>query len=74
VGAPGAVLPVSVLAYDDARRSIRASGARVTLGAAGALAGPDGVASLTVPAPGIHALAASLPGAVPSFPIRIKVP
>jgi hypothetical protein len=74
VGAPGAVLPVSVLAYDDARRSIPASGAHVTLGAAGALAGPDGVASLTVPAPGIHALAASLPGAVPSFPIRIKVP
>jgi hypothetical protein len=65
---------VTVTAYDDNGRGVPAAGATVTLGSASAVSGADGVATLTVPA-GSSTLsaAASAPGLVPSFPVKVSI-
>jgi hypothetical protein len=72
--AAGAPLTVTVTAYDDNGRGVPAAGATVTLGSASAVSGADGVATLTVPA-GSSTLsaAASAPGLVPSFPVKVSI-
>jgi hypothetical protein len=72
--APGAPLRVTVRGYDDNGRGVPAAGATVALGAASAVTGPDGVA--TVPAPaaaGAVQLSAAREGMIRSFPRRVTV-
>jgi hypothetical protein len=70
----GAPLQLTVTAYDDEGRGVPAAGATVTLGAASAAAGPDGVATLTVPAGSATLPAmATAPGLVPAFPVQVSV-
>jgi hypothetical protein len=72
--APGAPLAVTVRGYDERGRGVPVAGATVTLGAATALTGADGVATLTAPAaPGELPLQASRPGLVQSFPRMVEV-
>lgn len=72
--APGAALRVTVRGYDDFGRGVAAAGATVRLGTAEAVAGADGVATLTASAaPGRASLVASGAGAVRSFPLRVTV-
>ena len=71
--AAGAAVRVSVRAYDDAGRGRAVSGALVRLGPAQAVAGPDGSAILTAPAPGRHVASASAPGAVTGFPAPVLI-
>jgi hypothetical protein len=72
-GSPGAALRVRVRGYDNERRAAAVPGARVELGTASAVADKNGVAVLTLPAAGIHALTAASPGTVPAFPTMIAV-
>jgi len=71
--APGATLSVTVRGYDDNGAGALVDGATVTLGAASAVTGPDGVATLTAPAAGTYRVQASRPGMVVSFPERVVV-
>ena len=72
--APGAPLAVTVTAYDDAGVGRPAEGATVRVGPAGAIAGPDGVATLTAPPEaGPATLVAEAPGLVPAFPREVRV-
>ena len=72
-GSPGTGLRVRVRAYDNERRPAAMPGARVALGPASAVADAKGVAVVTLPGAGIHALTATSPGAVPAFPTMIAV-
>lgn len=70
----GARLRVHVRAYDDFGRALPAAGAVVRLGMAEAVAGADGVATLTVPAlSGGGSLYATGAGAVRSFLERVTI-
>ena len=71
--APGEAIRVTVRGYDDEGRGVAVAGATVALGAASALTGPDGVATIAAPAAGEHALTASAPGMVRSFPGEVLV-
>ena len=71
--APGAPLAVTVRGYDEAGRGVVVAGATVRLGAAAAVTGPDGVATVTAPAAGTYRLQAQAPGTVLSFPVRVTV-
>jgi hypothetical protein len=67
----GQSLRVRVRAYDNAGRSAPAPGATVTLGAASAVAGADGIARVVPPARGRLMLVAAKPGLVRSFPATL---
>jgi hypothetical protein len=72
--APGEVLRVTVRGYDDLGAGVPVGGATVRLGDASAVTGPDGVATLTVPAAGgALALSAERAGMVPAFPGEVRV-
>jgi hypothetical protein len=72
--APGAPLRVSVRGYDDNGHGVPVTGALVRLGAAQALTGADGVATVVAPAaPGILRATAEHAGMVRSFPERVVV-
>jgi hypothetical protein len=72
--APGDQLRVTVRGYDDLGRGIAVNGATVRLGAAAAVTGPEGAATLTVPAEsGTLALEAERTGMVPAFPREVRV-
>jgi hypothetical protein len=70
--APGESVRVSVRGYDDNGRGVPVEGATVALGAATAQTGPDGVATVTVPAAGRLRLVASKAGLVRSFPREVR--
>jgi hypothetical protein len=71
---PGASIRATVTAYDDDGKGTPAAGATVTLGGAGATAGPDGTATLAAPlAPGSYDVTASAPGDAPGFPVTVEV-
>jgi hypothetical protein len=70
---PGTPLSVIVRGYNDDGDGVRVAGAMVRLGAAAALTGPDGVATVTAPAAGRYRLRAEKPGTVVSFPVPVKV-
>ena len=70
----GGTLRVTVRAYDDFGRGRPQPSALVSLGAATAVTGADGVATLTAPSTaGRYRLIAERDGLVPSFPERIAV-
>jgi hypothetical protein len=72
--APGAPLTVTVRGYDEQGRGVPVAGATVTLGAATAVTGADGVATVIAPATtGKTALEATKPGLVRSFPRTVEV-
>ena len=72
--APGGALRVSVRGYDDNGRGVPVAGALVRLGAAQALTGADGVATVTGPgSAGALRLTAERDGMVRSFPRRVMV-
>lgn len=71
--APGAPVRVTVRGYDDLGRGVAVAGAQVRLGTAIAVTGADGVATVTAPAAGEHALYAEAPGMVRSFPTGLRV-
>ncbi len=72
--APGDTLRVTVTAFDDHGRGVRAAGATVRLGAAAAITGPDGVATLTVgPETGTVQAVATEAGLVRSFGAGVRV-
>jgi hypothetical protein len=71
--AAGAPLRVTVRGHDDAGRGVAVAGARVRLGTAEAVTGPDGVAVLTAPGPGRVAVVAERDGMVRSFPRGVVV-
>lgn len=71
--APGAPLRVRVRGYDDAGRGVLVAGARVRLGAALAVTGADGVATVIAPAAGSARVVAENDGMVRSFPRRVVV-
>ena len=72
-GPPGSTLRLLVEGYDDRRHKAPVAGATVTLGPLSAVTDASGHASLVRPAAGIYTLAATAPGAMPSFPVRVKV-
>jgi hypothetical protein len=73
-GPPGAPLRSTVTAYDDAGHGTLAAGATVSIGGSTGTAGPDGVATVPLPAtPGTYAVTASAPGAVSGFPDSVEV-
>jgi hypothetical protein len=71
--APGALLRVTVRGYDEQGKGVAVEGATVRLGDATAVTGADGVATVVAPAAGRHALQASKPGLVLSFPRVVVV-
>ena len=72
--AAGAPLRVRVRGYDDNGRGVPVAGALVRLGAARALTGADGVATVSAPAaPGAVRASAERDGMVRSFPARVVV-
>jgi hypothetical protein len=72
--APGAPLRVTVRGYDDNGRGMPVAGALVRLGAATALTGADGVATVTAPAePDKVRVIAERDGMVRSFPARVAI-
>jgi hypothetical protein len=72
--AAGGQLDVTVTAYDDNGNGIPAAGATVTLGSASAVAGADGVATLTVPdRSGTLKAVATKAKLVRSFPAGVRV-
>ena len=68
----GGTLRVTVTAYDDNGKGVRAAGARVTFGSASAVADGSGVATLTAPA-GARRVVATQTGRVRSFAARVRV-
>jgi hypothetical protein len=79
LSAPGSVgrggsVRVRVTGYDNYGRGVAMAGARVTLGAAAAVTGGSGLATLRAPSrAGGYTLAASRPGSVPAFPQLLAV-
>jgi hypothetical protein len=72
--APGGPVHATVTAYDDDGHGTLAAGASVSVGGASATAGPDGSATVAVPAaPGKYDVTASEPGAVSGFPASVEV-
>ena len=71
VAVAGEALRVTVRGYDDTGRGKAVAGATVRLGAASAQTGPDGVATLSVPAAGRLELIATAAGMVRSFPREV---
>ena len=73
--APGGTVRVTVTGYDNDGRGVPAAGATVALGETSAVAGPDGVATLVVPAGvrGTRSLTASAPGTIAAFPVELTV-
>jgi hypothetical protein len=72
--APGGTLTVTVRGYDDFGKGVPAAGATVRLGAASAVTGADGTATLAVPATtGDLALEAERDGMVQAFPREVTV-
>lgn len=72
--APGGPVAVTVRGYDEAGRGVAVAGATVRLGAATAVTGADGVATVLAPtAVGRHAIQAGKPGLVPAFPRTVVV-
>jgi hypothetical protein len=72
--APGASLRVTVTAYDDNGKGVPGAGATVRLGSASAVAGADGVATLTVPSQaGTLRAVATKAKLVRSFPAEVRV-
>ena len=72
--AAGALLRVSVRGYDDNGRGVPVAGALVRAGAAQALTGADGVATVTLPAGSAAVqVTAERDGMVRSFPVRVAV-
>jgi len=71
--ATGAPVRVRVRAYDNERRDSPAAGALVALGPATAIADAGGTATLTAPHHGSYTIAATAPGALPSFPVPFEV-
>lgn len=71
----GGTVRVTVTGYDNDGRGVPAGGATVLLGEASAVAGADGVATLTVPAgvQGTRSLTASAQGAIAAFPVELTV-
>ena len=66
---------MTVRGYDDAGDGVPVAGATVQLAGASAITGPDGVATLTVPAAtGRQELIATSPGMVRSFPREVRLP
>jgi hypothetical protein len=71
---PGAPVAVTVRGYDEQGRGVAIEGATVRLGAATAVSGADGVATVSAPAGvGRHDVQASKPGLVPAFPRTVTV-
>jgi hypothetical protein len=62
---------VTIRGYDDSGRGAPVAGALVRLGAAQALTGADGVATVTAPAAGVLRVTAEHAGMVRSFPERV---
>ena len=69
----GAPLRVTVRGFDDNGAGAPVAGATVRMGAADALTGADGVATLTTPAAGRYGVQAERAGMVVSFPARVTV-
>ena len=69
---PGEPLRVTVRGYDDNGHGTPIPGAAVRLGSAGAVTGPDGVATVTVPTAGNLRLTATAAGLVPAFPELVR--
>ena len=69
----GAPLRVTVRGHDDNGAGAPVAGATVRMGAAVALTGADGVATLTAPAAGRYGVQAERAGMVVSFPARVTV-
>ena len=69
----GAPLSVTVRGYDEAGRGVPVAGALVRVGGAVARTGADGVATLTAPAAGRHAITAEKIGLVPAFPRTVRI-
>jgi hypothetical protein len=70
--APGESVRVTVRGFDDAGRGVLVAGATVRLGAASAVTGVDGVATLRVGGGGRLGLVATAPGMVRSFPGEVR--
>ena len=62
-----------VQGFDNERRATPVAGATVVLGPATAVTDASGHATLVRPAAGSHTLVATAPGAIPSFPVLVKV-
>jgi hypothetical protein len=72
--APGGSLSVTVRGYDDQGRGVIVAGATVNLGAATAITGADGGATLTAPpSAGRVKLGAQAAGMVRAFPVAVVV-
>ena len=72
--AAGAPLAVTVRGYDEAGKGVAVEGATVQVGAATAVTGAGGVATVTAPATaGSYAVQASKPGLVLAFPRTVAV-
>jgi len=72
--AAGAPLAVTVRGYDEAGKGVAVEGATVQIGAATAVTGAGGVATVTAPATaGSYAVQASKPGLVLAFPRTVAV-
>jgi hypothetical protein len=71
---PGEELRVTVTAYDDDGKGVRAKGATVKMGSASATANDAGVATLNVPpGAGARKVVATQSGRVRSFPATVEV-
>jgi hypothetical protein len=70
--APRETIAVTVRGYDDNGRGAPVPGATVRLGDAVATTGPDGVATVAVPAAGRLRLTAEAAGMVRSFPEEVR--
>ena len=70
--APGELVRVTVRGFDDYGRGVPVAGATVRLGAAVAVTGPDGVATVPVAGTGRLPLTATADGMVPSFPEEVR--
>jgi hypothetical protein len=63
---------VRVLGYPNEGGGAPVEGATVTLGSSSATTDASGRAELTLSASGRYVLTAEKPGAVPSFPVRVR--
>jgi hypothetical protein len=73
VGRTGDKLRVRVLGYRNEGGGVPVAGATVTLGPASVVTDASGRAELVLPGPRRHLLSAAKQGAVPSFPVPVRV-